>query len=1180
MRSLTIGISPLRKGLFAALLLAVHLPAQTDRGSVNGTATDISGGLVRAARVEAVSRTSGFVWHTATGDTGQYTIPNLPPGTYEVTIEAAGFKKSVCPGVRIDVGQSVRVDARLEPGPVVESIELVESRPLLDADQSETGTLIEGRQVLDFPLSFAGGRSPEDFAYKLAPGVQGDNWMSRVNGSPAFSKEVLLDGASVTTYIAGHFGESSVSLEALDEFRVQTSGYSAEFGRTGGGIFNFVMKSGGNQMHGSAMGQLRNEWMDANGFLNNAYGRPKQRDRRHNYAFSLGGPAELPRIYSGRNRTFWFVAVERYGENNAGLGSPTVTVPLTEWWSGDMSRYLTTQSLGKDALGNNVLRGQIYDPASTQSIGGKLVRTPFVGNVIPANRISQVSRKLGQIMTQDYAPVVKQSDGQYALINNSFFPVANTASFYQTQLSAKVDHNLNARQKVSGSWEYIDRPRVLLDQGGVWNAALPDGGPLSRARNQDVHTQMARLSHDFELSSRLLNHALAAFNRQINPSQSSHLNEDGAGELGVGGLAPQGNFPEIIFNGGDRVSLPRLGYTANGLIAATSYEFADTISWVHGRHSFKFGYDTRRNQLNDRNTSGPASFTFTAALTGQPGFGQTGSPFASMLLGQVSSASVMVDTPTGSRFRYEALFAQDDFKLSPHVTLNLGLRWEYQPVQTEAHDRLNDFCTTCIDPSTGLPGAVIYAGNGQGRTGHNGFEKNRWNNFAPRFGLAAQIAPSLVFRAAYGIVYAPRVPNDYSGAPYYQKVGFAQQNAVNDPGNGKAAFNWDQGYPGKITTPAPDPSAASYTYGLVWWDPNGGKIPYVQQWNAGFQFSLPRHVSVEANYLGNKSTGLYGNALANINQIPAAALKLKDALGDYVGSSDDIPTAAKALGARYPYPYPGTYIPLQQTLQPFPQVPYWNVIYAWNSPLGFGTWNAGELTVARREGRITWLAGYTFSKTISNMDSAFNSYSNYGRPQDYNNLRLDKSISPYDQTHTAKFGMRYELPLGRGLLRAGWTLQLLGQYGSGFPLSFYGTPPYNANFAGYRADVVNPTGQSLYAGFSASTFDVSTLSTSGHNRYVNTALVRDPVPYTLGNVSFATSQIRGFGFANEDLGIQKNFRFHDRFRAQLRAEFLNVFNRHRFSGIDTNAASPLFGQVTGVDAGLYRQTQVGMRLDF
>ncbi len=291
MPSLPIAGPPAPKRiLLAALLSLATLCAQTDRGSLTGTVSDISGGLVRGARMEAVNRASHFVWRTTSGNAGQYAIPNLPPGVYDLAIEAPGFKKSVRSAIRIDVGESIRADARLEPGAVIESVEIVAPPVLLETETSETGTLLPQGQVIDFPLSFSGGRSPEDFAYKLAPGAQGDNWMSRVNGSPAFSKEVLLDGASVTTYIAGHFGESSVSLEALEEFRVQTSGYSAEFGRTAGGIFNFVMKSGGNQLHGSAMGQLRNEWMDANSFLNNAYGRPRARDRRHNYAFSLGGP--------------------------------------------------------------------------------------------------------------------------------------------------------------------------------------------------------------------------------------------------------------------------------------------------------------------------------------------------------------------------------------------------------------------------------------------------------------------------------------------------------------------------------------------------------------------------------------------------------------------------------------------------------------------------------------------------------------------------------------------------------------------------------------------------------------------------------------------------------------------------------------------------------------------------
>ena len=267
-------------------------------------------------------------------------------------------------------------------------------------------------------------------------------------------------------------------------------------------------------------------------------------------------------------------------------------------------------------------------------------------------------------------------------------------------------------------------------------------------------------------------------------------------------------------------------------------------------------------------------------------------------------------------------------------------------------------------------------------------------------------------------------------------------------------------------------------------------------------------------------------------------------------------------------------------LQPFPQVPYWNHIYAYNSPLGFGTWNALEITVTRRASiGLTWMADYTLSKTISNMDSDFNTYSNHGRPQDYNNLKLDKSISPYDQTHSAKFGLRYELPLGKGLLRSGWTLQLLGRYASAFPLSLVGTPPPNANFAGYRADIVNPNGQSPLRWIPGRRL-----------RHLDPLFAR-PQPVRQPHAGARSGALHPRQCVLPDIADLR-LRFWQRRPGRAEgvfafasacarncADFRNV-NRHRFSGIDTNAASPLFGQVTGLDATVYRQTQLGFRVDF
>ena len=266
---------------------------------------------------------------------------------------------------------------------------------------------------------------------------------------------------------------------------------------------------------------------------------------------------------------------EKYKESYAGGGSPTTTVPVPEWWNGDLSRYLTNEVLGTDALGNTVYRGAIYDPNTSQIVNGTLVRTMFPGNIIPKSRISAVSQNLAKIMQAHYLPQVKGPDGQYALINNAFFPIANQAGFDQTQFSTKSDYIITSKHRLSGSFVFVDRPRTLLDQGGVWDFSDPNGGPLSRARLQWVSSHYVRLAEDWTIAPTVLNHALIGYGRQINPSTSKHVGENGAQALGINGIADF-NYPEITGLGGDRVSLPTLGYQANDIGAATAYEFIDT----------------------------------------------------------------------------------------------------------------------------------------------------------------------------------------------------------------------------------------------------------------------------------------------------------------------------------------------------------------------------------------------------------------------------------------------------------------------------------------------------------------------------------------------------------------------------------------------------------------------------
>jgi len=1184
-------------------LVATPVLSQQDRATVTGTVTDPSGSVIPGVDVTVRNTATNATYQTITNDTGNYTVPNLPIGSYTLTFESPGFKTLVRQGITLTVSQVARIDAQLQLGETVESVEVVGGAPLLQTESPDVGTLLERRRFIDLPLSFDGGRSPEAFAYAVTPGVQGDGWESRINGSPTFSKEVLLDGGSVSGYLGGDFTGTKPSVEAVEEFRVQTSGLSAEFGRTGGGVFNFVMKSGTNQWHGSAMALFRNESLNANTFSSNAYGIPRQRDRKHNWAVSGGGPLLIPGIYKGRDRTFFYATYEKYDEENRGLGSPSITVPLPEMWDGDLSRLLTNEVLGQDALGRDMFRGAIYDPATTRTIDGQMVRDPFPNNVIPAHRISAISQRLGEVMMKYYPPQVKDPDGRFSLIRNRFGPAF--AEVYQrtNQFSLKLDHSLSNRQKVSGVFSYSDRPRLLTDNSGngLWTEEHETGGPLAGSEYNPYTAYLTRISHDCTLTPQLLNHFLLSVNRIGSHHIATSKDDGGGGILGIKNVQQDGPWPIVTLGGSDRVNFATMGYAQQSYQYATAWQLTNTLSYVTGRHVLKIGADGRQTAFSTVKEEFPAGrFTFDREVTGLVGVNMVGHSFASMLLGEVRNADALQSTPTTSQFKYLAFFIQDDFKVSPKFTLNIGLRWDYQPVQTEMHDRLYNFCTTCIDPQTGLPGSIEYAGKGEGRNGKRGFVDNRYNGFGPRLGLAYQITPKFVFRAGYGIFYVPRVPNDWNGTPYGSLMGLGRLNFVPSPSaRGVAAFNWDNGYPGVEQPPNYDPTLANSKWGVVYWDPNGGKLPYVQQWNANFQYQLPSEIVFDIGYVGSKTTAVYANQLNQINQLRPEVLKFGADLGNiWFNQSSSIPAEAVAMGARYPFPEGTKWISLMQSLQPFPQLPDWQGILPYNSPLGCATYHSMQVAFTKRySAGLSWLANYTLSKNLSNIDTAFNTWdANLGRPLDYYNLQLEKSIAAFDQTHVVKASASYELPVGRGkwvgnsmprvldLLFGGWVIQYLGSYHSGTPLGFGGTNTPNFNAAVNRAVIENPTGASLKVAFDEGSLDMTRISTPGtsQHKYVNTSLIRDPAPYERGNAPFRSSEIRGFAAYREDFGVQKDFSIRplgEGARIQLRADLLNAFNRHRLSGIATNPASLLFGQVTGVSAD-HRVIQVGMRLDW
>ncbi|MBE0657595.1 MAG: TonB-dependent receptor, partial [Bryobacteraceae bacterium] len=746
-------------------LFTAPLFAQLNRGTITGIVTDSTGASVPAAQVTVKQTATNMTTRVATTDSGQYNVPNLPPGLYEIAVEAKGFKKFVLSNAELRATDVIRIDATLDVGSMVETVEVAATVERVQTDSPQVGTSLTNSGLIDLPLSFAGARNMENFAYKLTPGVAGSSWTSHINGSTTASKEVLIDGASTTTNRGGHNGESTVSLEAVQEFKIQTSGMSAEFGRFQAGVFNFVMKSGTNQLHGTAYGALRNEALNANTWVNNFRGVKRPQDRRQNMAGSIGGPVYIPKIYDGKDKTFFYTSFEKYKDRTGGFGAPNRTLPLAEFYEGDFSRLLQTVNAGTDALGRTVKRGAIFDPATfTQLASGRYIGEMFPGNIIPKSRFSTVSQQLNSIATKHYLPTVKDAAGVTPLVNNGLFPVATTPEFDQYQFSVKADQQLNSVNRLSGSYSYTVRPRLLLDAGGMWDITDPRGGPLSKARLQRTRSSLVRLAWDWTISPTTLLNVNTSVNRFANPNNSVHRDIDGAKELGIKNLSTFG-YPTVNWSGGPYVSPVTPGDPQASFAAYNSGGILATLTMTKGKHFLKMGFDHRRFQFNNRPTPG-GSFNFNARATAIPNEtfsgSQTGYSFASYLLGIVDSAGLGAPVGLGGRRMYLAGFFQDDYKVTRTLTLNLGVRWDFQPPYTEVADRMASWNMTKTDPQSGLFGAYDFAGTCNLCNGSRYFGTRSYNDFGPRFGLAWQVSDKWVVRSAYGLFFEADNNNSYS----------------------------------------------------------------------------------------------------------------------------------------------------------------------------------------------------------------------------------------------------------------------------------------------------------------------------------------------------------------------------------------------------------------------------------
>ena len=698
--------------------------AQSERGTITGAVSDSSGAVVPGATVTITNTATNTATTLTTNQTGSYTAPSLAAGTYDVRIEAGGFRPSEEKGLVLNAATTVRADATLEVGASKQAVEVQASAVQLHTEDAKSSVTISNKLVNDLPLVVGGAvRSPFDLAV-LTPeskDLGGDNGFS-LGGGQAASYGTTLDGISANTTRAlskSWVASNSPSVEAITEFTVDTNGFKAEYGHAGGGVMTFVTKSGTNAFHGSAYEFLRNNDFDANNFFNNSKGIPVPIYKQNDFGFTVGGPVWIPKIYNGRDKTFFFFSYEGFRNRNGATGF-TTTVPTPEMYQGDFSNWV-------DASGKQI---PIFDPTTqVQNPDGTVTRTQFAGNKIPQSMFSPLAQQALSAFSGSAGfiqPNTGGAAGTLGYVTNNYAIENGTDVQPVNKWSIKGDHIFNEKHRISGYYGY-DRESVVPGPEGPPN--LP--GLWSNFNDLRQDSDVVRFSWDWTFSATKFNHFYAGGNnwrQNHNPLQAYIGNWKDKFCLPNVPDCDQ-NLVNLSFSNGyfGQYQQPsafqnQVGGQANNGSENTIYSYNDDFTWIHNNHSFKFGglYQlSHYNGYGRQCVAGCAGFSYTE--TGVPNGTNPnagGNPFASFLLGYADSGSLDTVRFIGQQWPYFAGYFQDDWRITSKLVLNLGLRWETTLPPTGLNDQWSDFSPTTPNPGAGgRLGAVIFAGSGPGRVG-------------------------------------------------------------------------------------------------------------------------------------------------------------------------------------------------------------------------------------------------------------------------------------------------------------------------------------------------------------------------------------------------------------------------------------------------------------------------------
>ena len=1143
----------IRAVLGVALSATTVLPAlaQSYYGGLRGTVWDANGGAVANARIRLSDSGTGAARSTLSGSDGGFVFSELVPGTYRVEVEAPGFKKFERKDVVVGTQQQVSLDLKLEIGAVTESVMVTESVPLVETANASQGQVLDNQKVVELPNL---GRNPfmlsklvqnvipvGNPAYNRMEDQSGSSQIS-IAGGPVRGNNYLIDGVPITD--ATNRAIIIPSLEAIQEVKIQANTYDAEMARTGGGMFNTLMKSGANEYHGSVYGHLRRTAWDANSYFNNAAGLPVTNQPNDTWGASFGGRVVIPKVYDGKNKTFFYLGFEHYDDTQS--ASTLFAAPTALERTGDFSKSLTRSG--------SLLT--IYDPLSAGT------RTPFAGNVIPASRISPVGLALaGNFQAPNSTP-------SYYGAND--LTASATLPCRAAQYTGKLDEDFANWWRASVSYlRYFS-----LEPGNTWypTAASPDQWRLQR------RVDATQINNLFTLNSTTVLTVRYGFNRFPNYTYESSQGYNIANLGFPAGLVNQipkslSQFPYVSMS-----NLMPLGASDNNsFYVHASHNFSTNIAKYVGRHNLKAGFDYRdiRTAGNDANNAA-GDYTFNGIFTrsAPTSSGSGGSDLADMLLGYPAAGDEYTSTKLTMYARYYGLYVQDDFRVTSRLTVNVGLRWEHEAGLQEVNNGiLVNFNGTAANPLaanvTGIApkGEVVYAGNGNPTSAGNPY----FSKWGPRAGIAYSVDSKTVIRGGYGIFWAPQFA---LGSPI-ATVGYNQTTTyiASTDNNNTPANSLSNPFPSGILQPAGNSLGASTgigsTFALV--DPHA-RSPYTEQFSLDVQRQLPFGIALEAGYVGSRSRHLaLGAANINENALYPQLLGMGSALTQSVanpffghGGTGLIGTAS-VQESQLLLPYPA-YGAVNLMFSDFNKAKYDSLVVKAQKSLSHG---------------VTLLSTLTWSRNWDESGGGAGNTLNGGNkgPQNPYNTAAEYAFSNIDSPLRWSTAITYELPFGKGkhwvgkggvldYLVGGWVVNSVSIFQTGFPLQISQSTNFNSAF-GYASQRPNTTGVSPVTAGSLE---------QRLGDYINPAAFSTAPQFTFGNVG-RTIGMRGPGQANFDMSLFKNFVIKERLKSQFRLEALNAMNTPLFYGPNVTFGSSSFGTITS-QANFSRQLQMALRFSF